>query len=35
MKPRQGERSKHENWLLIKERDEYASEEKKPLIERA
>ena len=24
MKPRKGERSKHENWLLIKERDEYA-----------
>ncbi len=35
MKPRRGERSKHENWLLIKERDEYATEEKKPIIERA
>ena len=27
--------AKHENWLLIKERDEYAEEEKKPIIERA
>src|SRR5213075_2019581 len=35
MKPRKGERSKHENWLLIKERDEYATEETKPIIERA
>lgn len=35
MKPRPGERSKHENWLLIKERDGYAEEEKKPIIERA
>jgi bifunctional non-homologous end joining protein LigD len=35
MKPRKGERSKHENWLLIKERDEYATEESKPIIERA
>jgi bifunctional non-homologous end joining protein LigD len=35
MKPRPGERSKRENWLLIKERDEYAEEEKKPVIERA
>ena len=34
-KPRKGERSKHENWLLIKERDEYAGPEKKPIIERA
>ena len=34
MRPRKGERSKHENWLLIKERDEYASEEKRPIIER-
>ena len=35
MKPKRGERSKHENWLLIKERDEYAGPEKKPIIERA
>jgi bifunctional non-homologous end joining protein LigD len=34
MRPRPGERSKHENWLLIKERDEYATEEKTPVIER-
>ena len=27
--------AKHDNWLLIKERDEYAEEEKKPIIERA
>jgi bifunctional non-homologous end joining protein LigD len=35
LKPRKGERSKAENWLLIKERDEYATEESKPIIERA
>src|SRR6185295_5179602 len=35
LKPRKGERGKHENWLLIKERDEYAGPEKKPVIERA
>src|SRR5262249_17326690 len=35
MKPRKGERSKAENWLLIKERDEYATEETKPITERA
>src|SRR5262249_22932604 len=35
MKPRKGERSKAENWLLIKERDEYASAETKPVTERA
>ena len=36
LKPRKGENSKHENWLLIKERDEFASsEETKPIIERA
>ena len=35
MKPKKGERSKHENWLLIKEKDEYAGEERKPIIERA
>src|SRR5262249_31440503 len=35
MKPRKGERSKAENWLLIKERDEYATEETKQITERA
>src|SRR5581483_2436147 len=35
MKPRKGERSRAENWLLIKERDEYAGPESKPVIERA
>jgi bifunctional non-homologous end joining protein LigD len=35
LRPRKGERSKAENWLLIKERDEYATEETKPIIERA
>jgi bifunctional non-homologous end joining protein LigD len=35
LKPRKGERSRHENWLLIKERDEYAGPEKKPITERA
>ncbi len=35
MKPKRGERSRHENWLLIKERDRYAAREKKPLTERA
>jgi bifunctional non-homologous end joining protein LigD len=34
MRPRPGEKSKHENWLLIKERDEYAQTEKAPIIER-
>jgi bifunctional non-homologous end joining protein LigD len=35
MRPRKGERSKHENWLLIKEADQYSGPEKKPIIERA
>ncbi|WP_421723380.1 DNA ligase D [Bauldia sp.] len=35
MKPKRGERSKNENWLLIKEQDAYATEESKPIIERA
>src|SRR4051812_25957317 len=35
LKRRKGEHGKHENWLLIKERDEYAGPEKKPVIERA
>ena len=35
MRPRRASARKHENWLLIKERDEYAGEEKKPIIERA
>ena len=35
MKPRKGERSKHENWLLIKEKDDYAGHEKAPIVERA
>jgi len=35
MKPKRGERSKHENWLLIKEKDRYATEETKPITERA
>ena len=35
MKPKKGERSKHENWLLIKEADEYAGPETAPIIERA
>ncbi|MCP4380111.1 MAG: DNA ligase D [Hyphomicrobiales bacterium] len=34
MKPKRGERSKRENWLLIKEKDAYATEESKPIIER-
>lgn len=34
MRRKPGERSKHENWLLIKERDEYATEEKRPIVER-
>ena len=34
MRRKPGERSKHENWLLIKERDEYATEELKPIVER-
>ena len=34
MRKKPGERSKHENWLLIKERDEYATEEKRPIVER-
>ena len=34
MRKKPGERSKHENWLLIKERDEYATEETKPIVER-
>src|SRR5262249_15635263 len=34
-RPRKGERSKAENWLLIKERDDYAGPEKKPIVERA
>ena len=32
---KENKRAKHENWLLIKERDEYAEVEKKPVIERA
>src|SRR6185503_2244194 len=35
LKRRPGERSKAENWLLIKERDDYAGPEKKPIVERA
>lgn len=35
MEPRKGERSKHENWLLIKEKDDYAGPEKTPITERA
>jgi len=35
MKPKRGERSRHENWLLIKERDAHAIEETHPLTERA
>ncbi len=35
MRRKKGERGKHENWLLIKERDNYAGPEKKPVIERA
>ena len=35
MRRKPGERGKHENWLLIKERDAYATEEKKPITERA
>lgn len=34
MKPKRGERSKHENWLLIKEKDAHAGEETRPIIER-
>lgn len=34
MRKKPGDRSRHENWLLIKERDEYATEEKKPIVER-
>ena len=32
LKPRKGERSKHENWLLIKERDDYAGPDKAPTL---
>ncbi len=35
MKPKRGERSRHENWLLIKERDAHAIAETRPLTERA
>ncbi|MCB1486484.1 MAG: DNA ligase D [Bauldia sp.] len=35
MKPKRGERSKHENWLLIKEKDAFSGEETKPITERA
>ncbi len=35
MKPKKGERSSHENWLLIKEKDDYAGAEKTPIVERA
>ena len=35
MKHSRDKRSKADNWLLIKERDEYAETEKKPVIERA
>ena len=34
MRKKPGDRSKHENWLLIKERDAYATEETKPIVER-
>jgi bifunctional non-homologous end joining protein LigD len=34
MRRKPGERSKRENWLLIKERDGYATEEKTPIAER-
>jgi len=34
MRRKPKERSKRENWLLIKERDEYATEESKPIVER-
>ena len=32
---RENRRAKHENWLLIKEKDKYAEVEKTPIIERA
>ncbi len=32
---KENKRSKADNWLLIKEKDQYAGEEKKPIIERA
>ena len=32
---KENRRAKNDNWLLIKERDEYAETEKKPIIERA
>jgi bifunctional non-homologous end joining protein LigD len=32
---KENRRAKHENWLLIKERDQFAEEERKPVIERA
>lgn len=35
MRPRKGERGKHENWLLIKEKDEFSGLEKTPIVERA
>ncbi|MHA1554721.1 MAG: non-homologous end-joining DNA ligase, partial [Alphaproteobacteria bacterium] len=35
MKPKRGERSRHENWLLIKERDAHAIAETHALAERA
>ncbi|MEJ0012680.1 MAG: DNA ligase D [Bauldia sp.] len=35
IKHNRDKRSKADNWLLIKERDEYAEAEKKPIIERA
>ena len=35
MRRKPGERGKHENWLLIKERDAFATEEAKPITERA
>ncbi|MCB1501720.1 MAG: DNA ligase D [Bauldia sp.] len=34
MRRKPKERSKRENWLLIKERDTYATEESKPIVER-
>ncbi|HET7717368.1 MAG TPA: DNA ligase D [Bauldia sp.] len=34
MRKKPGDRSRHENWLLIKERDQYVTEEKKPIVER-
>ena len=35
MRPKSGESREHENWLLSRRRDEYAGQEKKPIIDRA